>query len=119
MPDSPAPTGTRRDAAVQALADVPRVPGAPKPDPILDDFRSHDARQSLERHFLSCNAVPPGKPGRAPGAVSAHLSLAAVGIEETHRKISLLRIFHNEYPVRSERASSAAIRSRHRKKIIR
>jgi len=35
MPDSPAPTGTRRDAAVQALADVPRVPGAPKPDPIL------------------------------------------------------------------------------------
>jgi branched-chain amino acid transport system ATP-binding protein len=34
MPDSPE-TGTRRDAAVQALADVPRVPGSPKPDPIL------------------------------------------------------------------------------------
>jgi neutral amino acid transport system ATP-binding protein len=44
MPDSPAPdsaTGTRRDAAVRALADVPRTPGAPKPDPILvvDDVR--------------------------------------------------------------------------------
>jgi neutral amino acid transport system ATP-binding protein len=34
MPDSPE-TGTRRDAAVKALADVPRVPGSPKPDPIL------------------------------------------------------------------------------------
>jgi branched-chain amino acid transport system ATP-binding protein len=44
MPGSPAPdsaTGTRRDAAVRALADVPRTPGAPKPDPILvvDDVR--------------------------------------------------------------------------------
>jgi neutral amino acid transport system ATP-binding protein len=36
MPDSPdAPTGTRHDAAVSALAAVPRTPGAPKPDPIL------------------------------------------------------------------------------------
>jgi neutral amino acid transport system ATP-binding protein len=36
MPDSPeAVAGTRRDAAVRALADVPRTPGAPKPDPIL------------------------------------------------------------------------------------
>ncbi|HEY5183755.1 MAG TPA: ABC transporter ATP-binding protein [Actinomycetes bacterium] len=30
-----APATTRRDQAVAALADVPRVPGAPKPDPIL------------------------------------------------------------------------------------
>ena len=36
MPDSPEATdGSRKDAAVQALASVPRVPGAPKPDPIL------------------------------------------------------------------------------------
>ena len=35
MPDSPAPTGTRRDAAVAALADVARTPGVAKPDPIL------------------------------------------------------------------------------------
>jgi neutral amino acid transport system ATP-binding protein len=36
MPDNPeATTGSRKDAAVQALASVPRVPGAPKPDPIL------------------------------------------------------------------------------------
>ena len=35
MPDSPAATGTRRDAAVAALADVPRAPGVAKPDPIL------------------------------------------------------------------------------------
>ncbi len=36
MPDSPgATTGSRRDIAVRALADVPRVPGAAKPDPIL------------------------------------------------------------------------------------
>ncbi len=36
MPDSPdTATGTRRDAAVRALADVPRVPGSAKPDPIL------------------------------------------------------------------------------------
>ena len=34
MPDSPAP-GSRREAAVRALADVPRTPGAAKPDPIL------------------------------------------------------------------------------------
>jgi len=33
MPDNP--TESRREAAVRALADVPRVPGAPKPDPIL------------------------------------------------------------------------------------
>jgi neutral amino acid transport system ATP-binding protein len=33
MPDSP--TESRKEAAVRALADVPRVPGAPKPDPIL------------------------------------------------------------------------------------
>ena len=44
MPDSPASdsaAGTRREAAVRALADVPRSPGAPKPDPILvvDDVR--------------------------------------------------------------------------------
>ena len=30
-----APATTRRDQAVAALADIPRVPGAPKPDPIL------------------------------------------------------------------------------------
>jgi branched-chain amino acid transport system ATP-binding protein len=36
MPDSPdAITGTRKDAAVLALADVPRVPGSAKPDPIV------------------------------------------------------------------------------------
>jgi branched-chain amino acid transport system ATP-binding protein len=35
MPDSTSTSGTRRDEAVQALASVPRVPGAPKPDPIL------------------------------------------------------------------------------------
>ncbi|MCX6433369.1 MAG: ABC transporter ATP-binding protein [Actinobacteria bacterium] len=36
MPDSPvATTGSRRDIAVRALADVPRVPGVAKPDPIL------------------------------------------------------------------------------------
>ena len=35
MPDSPAPAGTRKEAAVRALADVPRTPGAAKPDPIL------------------------------------------------------------------------------------
>ena len=41
MPDSEAlsppdgPQTDRKAAAVQALADVPRVPGAPKPDPIL------------------------------------------------------------------------------------
>jgi branched-chain amino acid transport system ATP-binding protein len=34
MPDSPVP-GSRQEAAVQALASVPHVPGAPKPDPIL------------------------------------------------------------------------------------
>ncbi len=34
MPDSPVP-GSRREAAVRALADVPRTPGAAKPDPIL------------------------------------------------------------------------------------
>ncbi|MHB1066156.1 MAG: ABC transporter ATP-binding protein [Candidatus Nanopelagicales bacterium] len=34
MPDSPV-AGSRKDAAVQALAAVPHVPGAPKPDPIL------------------------------------------------------------------------------------
>ncbi len=33
MPDNP--TESRKEAAVRALADVPRVPGAPKPDPIL------------------------------------------------------------------------------------
>ena len=33
MPDDA--TQTRKEAAVRALADVPRVPGAPKPDPIL------------------------------------------------------------------------------------
>jgi branched-chain amino acid transport system ATP-binding protein len=35
MPDSPTATGTRRDAAVAALADVARTPGVAKPDPIL------------------------------------------------------------------------------------
>jgi neutral amino acid transport system ATP-binding protein len=37
MPDSPELSALtpRRDAAVRALADVPRTPGAPKPDPIL------------------------------------------------------------------------------------
>ncbi len=37
MPDSPelSTVTPRRDAAVRALADVPRTPGAPKPDPIL------------------------------------------------------------------------------------
>jgi branched-chain amino acid transport system ATP-binding protein len=35
MPDSPDATGTRRDAAVAALADVARTPGVAKPDPIL------------------------------------------------------------------------------------
>ncbi len=36
MPDSPETTaGSRKDDAVLALADVPRVPGAPKPDPIV------------------------------------------------------------------------------------
>ncbi len=35
MPDSPDSTGTRRDAAVRALADVARTPGVAKPDPIL------------------------------------------------------------------------------------
>ncbi|MDP1877133.1 MAG: ABC transporter ATP-binding protein [Actinomycetota bacterium] len=34
MPDSPV-AGSRKEAAVQALAAVPNVPGAPKPDPIL------------------------------------------------------------------------------------
>lgn len=34
MPDSPVP-GSRNAAAVEALASVPHVPGAPKPDPIL------------------------------------------------------------------------------------
>lgn len=34
MPDSPV-AGSRKEAAVQALAAVPHVPGAPKPDPIL------------------------------------------------------------------------------------
>ena len=34
MPDS-VTAGTRKDAAVRALADVPRLPGVPKPDPIL------------------------------------------------------------------------------------
>jgi branched-chain amino acid transport system ATP-binding protein len=36
MPDNPETvTGTRKDAAIRALADVPRVPGSAKPDPIL------------------------------------------------------------------------------------
>jgi neutral amino acid transport system ATP-binding protein len=36
MPDSPdTASGTRKEAAVKALADVPRVPGSAKPDPIL------------------------------------------------------------------------------------
>ena len=35
MPDSPDATGSRKDAAVAALADVPRTPGVSKPDPIL------------------------------------------------------------------------------------
>ena len=34
MPDSPVP-GSRQEAAAEALASVPHVPGAPKPDPIL------------------------------------------------------------------------------------
>jgi branched-chain amino acid transport system ATP-binding protein len=35
-PVSPVPTtGSRKEAALAALADVPRTPGAPKPDPIL------------------------------------------------------------------------------------
>ncbi len=36
MPDSTlSPAGTRKEAAQRALADVPRVPGSAKPDPIL------------------------------------------------------------------------------------
>ena len=35
MPDSPSANGSRRDAAVAALADVARTPGVAKPDPIL------------------------------------------------------------------------------------
>ncbi len=35
MPDSPDATGSRKDVAVRALADVPRTPGVAKPDPIL------------------------------------------------------------------------------------
>jgi neutral amino acid transport system ATP-binding protein len=39
MPAEPttaqAPSGSRRDAATAALADVPREPGSPKPDPVL------------------------------------------------------------------------------------
>lgn len=35
MPDSTSTPGTRHEEAVRALASVPRVPGVPKPDPIL------------------------------------------------------------------------------------
>ncbi len=35
MPDNEAAPGSRKEAAVRALADVPRSPGSAKPDPIL------------------------------------------------------------------------------------
>lgn len=35
MPDSTSTAGTRHEEAVRVLADVPRLPGVPKPDPIL------------------------------------------------------------------------------------
>jgi neutral amino acid transport system ATP-binding protein len=50
MPDSPDTTGTRRDEAVRALADVPRTPGVAKPDPIL-------VADSVTRRFGGLTAV--------------------------------------------------------------
>jgi neutral amino acid transport system ATP-binding protein len=63
MPDSPE-TGTRRDAAVKALADVPRVPGSPKPDPIL-------VADSVVRRFGGLTAVDVDHVEIQRGAITA------------------------------------------------
>jgi neutral amino acid transport system ATP-binding protein len=55
---------TRRDAATAALADVPREPGAPKPDPIL-------VADGVTRRFGGLTAVDVGHVEIQRGAITA------------------------------------------------
>jgi neutral amino acid transport system ATP-binding protein len=57
-------TGTRKDAAVAALADVPHEPGAPKPDPIL-------IADNVTRRFGGLTAVDVGHVEVQRGAITA------------------------------------------------
>ncbi|MDP9398982.1 MAG: ABC transporter ATP-binding protein [Actinomycetota bacterium] len=65
MPADAAPAGTtRRDAAVAALRDVPRRPGAPKPDPIL-------VADGVTRRFGGLTAVDVAHVEVQRGAITA------------------------------------------------
>jgi branched-chain amino acid transport system ATP-binding protein len=63
MPDSTS-TGTRKEAAVRALADVPRTPGVAKPDPIL-------VADSVKRTFGGLTAVDVAHVEIQRGAITA------------------------------------------------